>query len=40
MTVSGTADAPVKLKDELTESDCFVHIYPHAYAWLEEKPSR
>lgn len=27
----------IKLKDELTELDCFVHIYPHAYAWLEEK---
>ena len=30
----------VKLKDELTELDCFVHIYPHAYAWLEEKAPR
>jgi acetyltransferase-like isoleucine patch superfamily enzyme len=26
-----------KLKDELTELDCFVHIYKHAYEWLETK---
>ncbi len=25
----------VQVRDELTKLDCFVHIYPHAYAWLE-----
>jgi acetyltransferase-like isoleucine patch superfamily enzyme len=27
----------IQLKDELTKLACFVHIYPNAYAWLEEK---
>ncbi|HEX9436081.1 MAG TPA: acyltransferase, partial [Candidatus Limnocylindria bacterium] len=30
----------VRLKDDITDLACFVGIYPHAYAWLEEKARR
>ena len=30
----------IQLKGEITDLACFVGIYPHAYAWLEEKAPR
>ena len=27
----------VEIKDEITKLDCFAGIFPHAYAWLDEK---
>jgi acetyltransferase-like isoleucine patch superfamily enzyme len=26
----------VQVKDDITDLACFIGIYPHAYAWLEE----
>ena len=30
----------VQLKDDLRDLECFVAIYPHAYAWLHDMPAR
>jgi hypothetical protein len=30
----------VQLKEDIRDLACFVGIYPHAYAWLNDLPER